>query len=278
MKYADLHVHTSYSDSTFSPEEVISRAREIGLDAIAISDHDCVDGIEPCMELGLAAGIEVIPAVELEVDKDGTEVHILGYFIDWKNEPFRKRLKEMQAAREGRMLRMIEKLKEHGIDIDPDEVFSLSGRGSTGRPHLAQVMLKNGKIGNIREAFNKYIGSSSPCFVPNIRFTPREAMETILRIGGVPVVAHPHIMVKDEYIEEFIGYGLKGIEVYHSDHNPRVTRRYKDFAARHGLLITGGSDCHGLGKKIILMGTVKVPYKLVEDLKAEAKKIRDEYR
>jgi hypothetical protein len=278
MKYADLHVHTFYSDSTFSPEEVVSCAKEKGLSAIAICDHDCIDGIEACQKFGSTLGIEVVPGVELTVEKLDTEIHLLGYFIDWKNDVFRKKLKNLQEYRVGRIYKMVEKLKSANIKLDADEVFKLAGKGSVGRLHLAQAMLKNGSIRNLNEAFEKYIGFSKPCYVPNTKLIPQEAIEMILKIGGVPVLAHPDVMGKDEYIPEFIEYGLRGIEVYHTDHKPHITRHYEELAKRFNLIMTGGSDCHGMGKGRVLMGGIKVPYELVERLMEEAEKIKHEYR
>jgi predicted metal-dependent phosphoesterase TrpH len=153
-------------------------------------------------------------------------------------------------------------------------VLKLSGKGSVGRLHLAQAIIKAGKVRRQKEIFDKYIGFGKPCYVPNVKFTPKEALEILLRCGGVPVLAHPHTVGKDEYIEEFVGYGLKGIEVYHSDHTDAMTRHYKALAERYGLVLTGGSDCHGLNKSRVLIGSVKVPYELVDRLREEAEKIR----
>jgi len=274
-KYADLHVHTFYSDSTFSPEEVVGRAKEANLAAIAICDHDSIDGISPCMEAAERAGIEVIPGIEMTVEKEDAEAHILGYFIGWEDPGFRKILKELQETRVERIHKMVEKLKSHGVDVDATDVLKLSGRGSVGRLHLAQAIMKTGKFNRHREIFDKFIGFGKPCYVPNIKLSPKGAIELLLKVGGIPVLAHPYTVGKDEYIEEFVGYGLKGIEIYHSDHTNSMTKRYKEIAERYNLLLTGGSDCHGLNKSRVLIGSVKVPYELVEKLKEEAEKIND---
>lgn len=272
MRYADLHVHTNYSDSTLSPEEVVSRAKEADLSAIAICDHDSVDAIEPSTRIAKEMDIEVIPSVELTVEKTDAEVHILGYFIDWKNTWFQERLKENRSSRVQRVYKMVEKLNDYHIKVDPNEVFKLAGKGSVGRLHLARAILKAGYIKNLNEAFSKYIGFLKPCYVSYVKFSPKEAIELILKVGGVPVLAHPGLMGKDGYIDEFIGCGLKGIEVYHTDHKPRMVKHYEEFAKDRGLLMTGGSDCHGLGKGRVLIGSVKVSYELVERLKKESKK------
>lgn len=277
-RYADLHVHTFYSDSTFSPEEVVETAKNSGLAAIAICDHDSVSGIAPCTELASKSGLEIIPSIELTVEKPDAEMHLLGYFIDWKADWFLDKLKKLRSMRLDRMRKMVELLHKFEIHIDPEEVFKLAGKGTVGRLHLAMAILKTGKINNLREAFEKYIGFMKPCYVPSSHFTPKEAMEAVLKLGGVPVLAHPVTVGKDDYIPELIEYGLRGIEVYHTDHKNNVRRHYEELAKRYGLLVTGGSDCHGLGKGRVLLGTVKVPYELVELLKAESEKVKSENR
>lgn len=239
MKYADLHVHTSYSDSTFSPEEVVSCAKEKGIDAIAICDHDSVDGIEPCRILASKAGIEIIPGIELSAEKIDAEIHILGYFIDWKQDWFRKKLKEIQESRIERVYKIANKLKAFGITIDAEETIRRAGNNaSVGRMHIAQSMLNSGAVKNMREAFEKYIGFLKPCYVPYTKFSPAEAIQIILKVGGVPVLAHPNLMGHDGYIDEFVGYGLRGIEVYHTDHKPYISKRYEEIARSLGLAVT----------------------------------------
>jgi hypothetical protein len=272
MKFADLHIHTYFSDSTFSPEEVAARACECGLSGIAICDHDSIDGIAPCKEAAFPMSVEVIPGIELTVERQDAEIHILGYFIDPEAEWFRDKLREMQAFRIDRIHKMVEKLKNAGINVNAGDVFDLAGKGAVGRLHLAQAMLKTGKVNGFREAFGKYIGFAKPCYVSNARFSPKEAIEVLRKAGGVPVLAHPGIMHKDEYIPELIEYGLKGIEVYHTDHGASVVKHYEQFADRYGLLKTGGSDCHGMGKGKALIGTVRVPYDLVERLREQSEK------
>ncbi|MCK4462679.1 MAG: PHP domain-containing protein [Candidatus Omnitrophica bacterium] len=274
-KFADLHIHTFYSDSTFSPEEVVKTANLVGLKAIAICDHDCIDGISPCMEVAKDYDIEIIPGVELTAEKEDIEIHILGYFMDWKASWFREKLEIIQKSRVNRIYKMLDLLREKGIDIKPEQVFKLAGKGSVGRLHVAFAMLKTRKIRHLQEAFNKYIGYLKSCYVSHIKFTPKEAIEMVLRAGGVPVLAHPRVMGKDEFIPEFIKSGLRGIEIYHTDHGLPSEKKYLKIAKENNLLITGGSDCHGLGKGRVLIGNVKIPYSLVEKLKEEANKIKE---
>lgn len=278
MKYADLHVHTFYSDSTFSPEEVVSCAKDRGLAAIAICDHDSVDGIEPCRVIGDRLGVEILPGIELTVEKADAEIHILGYLMDCSLGWLSKRLKELQEGRISRIYKMVEKLRSEGIDLNAEDVFKISGRGTVGRLHLALAILKTGKVKTIKDVFGKYIGFKKPCYAANVKLTPREAIDIILRAGGVPVLAHPGCMGREEYIPELIECGLRGIEVYHTDHNQSAVKRYQKIAEENNLLVTGGSDCHGFGKGRILLGEVRVPYTLVERLKEASEKIKNEYR
>ena len=269
-KYADLHIHTYYSDSTFSPEEVISHAKAKELSAIAICDHDSVDGVEPCVKLGEACGIEVLSGIELTIEKPDVEIHILGYLVDQKLEWLKEKLKTIQEYRIKRIHKMVEKLSAQNVFITAEDVFKVAGKGSVGRLHLARAMINSGGVKTFWDAFDKYIGFGKPSYVPNIRFTPQDAIGMVLDAGGVPVLAHPGIMKRDDYIPELVSYGLKGIEVYHTDHGDIKRKRYEELAASLGLLMTGGSDCHGTGKGRALIGTVKVPYELVEKLKAAA--------
>ena len=277
MKYADLHVHTFYSDSTFSPEEVVACARDRGLSAIAICDHDSVEGIEPCRKIGDELGVEIVPGIELTVEKEDAEIHILGYFMDCNLGWFRDKLKQLQAGRIDRINAMVEKLCSEGIDMAAEDVFALAGRGTVGRLHLALAILKTGKVKTIRDIFEKYIGFKKCCYVANIRFTPQEAIGMILKTGGVPVLAHPGCMNKDHYIPELIECGLLGIEAHHTDHRASAIKRYEAIAKEHNLIITGGSDCHGLGKGRVMLGEVRVPYSVVEQLKEASQRIRDEH-
>lgn len=274
MKYADLHVHTFYSDSTFSPEEVVSLASRRAISAIGICDHDSIDGIEPCRKLGAKYEVEIIPGIELTVDSTEAEAHILGYFIDHRLGWLRKKLKAVQRARIERVHKIVDRLNKEGIAIKAKDVFDLAGKGSVTRFHIAKAIIKSGKVKTTREIFGKYLGFSKPCYIPNVSFTPEEAIEMILKAGGVPVLAHPFVMHKDEYIDKLIGYGLRGIEVYHPEHNKSAVKHYDKIARENGLAVTGGSDCHGLGKHRVLLGTVRVPYEIVNKLREESERIR----
>lgn len=267
QKRADLHVHTNLSDGTFSPEEVVRHASKIGLACVAICDHDVIDGITPALAEGEKCGVEVIPAVELTAEKCGTEIHVLGFYVNWRDQEFGQRLKQLCQHRLKRIHDMTLKLKDYGIEVDPEEVIKFGGEGSVGRLHLARFLHARGHVGNVDEAFRKYIGDKKPCYVGKINLTPEQAIDEIAKVKGIPVLAHPGVMGKDDFIHSYIKHGLMGIEVYHTDHPPATVKRYEKFSKENNLLMTGGSDCHGLGKGRVLMGSITVPYELVEKLK-----------
>lgn len=273
QKVADLHVHTDLSDGTFSPQKVVEYAKAKGLDVIAITDHDCCDGITPAIIAAEDLDIEVIPGIELTAElPDEEEVHILGYFIDWQKESFLKKLNEIIEVRAKRAKEILGKLRKYGVDISEQELFNLSGHGSVGRLHIAHLLLRKGAVPSIAKAFKKYIGNVAPCYVKKFKLSPVEAVEMIKDVGGISVLAHPMtIDVRDGTIEDIlislVRDGIDGIEVYHSDHNPENEKELKKLADKYNLLITGGSDCHGFGKKEVLIGKVKIPYEFVGKMK-----------
>jgi len=264
---ADLHVHTNFSDGTFTPGQVVEHAEKIGLSCIAITDHDTVNGIRPALEAAKGTDLEVVPGIEFTTEMDGSEVHMLGYLIDYEKKWFAEELKSLLKMREKRMVRMLECLKQKGINLAMEDVRSVSGEGSLGRLHLAKLLFEKGHVPSVKEAFNRFIGSGKSCYVKGDRISPIDAIEMVVKLGGVPVLAHPHLMGKDEFIPKFVKAGLKGIEVYHTDQSEAAVSHYKKIAEKFGLLTTGGSDCHGIGKGKILMGTTTVPYEVVEKLK-----------
>lgn len=267
-KNIDLHVHTNFSDGTFTPEEVVAYAIKSKLSAIAITDHDCVDGIDPCKLSAQNTDLEIIPGVELSAEINDFEIHIVGLLIDHKQDWFINKLKEIRLARIDRMKKMIEKINQLGIDIKFDDVKTLcKNDGAIGRLHLARALFKKGITTSIREAFDRFIGSNGPCYIKRFILTPKEVIEIIKKLNGIPVFAHPGNMRHDEAISELITYGLMSIEAFHTDHNQRKSQHYISLAQKYNLLLSGGSDCHGEGKGFPLMGMVKVPYKILEKMK-----------
>lgn len=273
-RYADLHVHTNFSDGTFSPEEVVREANSKGFSCICICDHDCVGAIEPAMECAKGTPLEIVPGVELTVIKDGREIHVLGYFISWKEKWFQEVMKRVQGERDVRIDKMLGKLRRFGIKLDKESVMRLAGgKGSVGRLHLARALADSGAVSSVQAAFNIYIGDFKPCYVEDIGFSPKEAVDLIMKAKGVPVLAHPAVLRDDSLVQEFIKDGVRGIETYHSDHRPSDSKKYEKMAEDYGIIATGGSDCHGHAKRRVLMGDVKVPYAVVERLREEAERI-----
>jgi len=266
-KFADLHVHTRASDGDFPPEDVVRLAKEAGLAAVGIADHDTIDGIGPALEAGKKYGIEVIPGVELSTQVGDAEVHMLGYFIDWRDEQFRGRLHVFREARRTRARQMVEKLCRAGVKIPYEEVLNAAGGGAVCRPHIAQVMLKHGYVETLQEAFERYIGVACPAYVKKYQLSPAEAIEMIHRARGISVLAHPTFLNPD-ILPMLIKEGLRGIEVYHSKHDASAIADFKRLAQQYNLLVTGGTDSHGFDVPI---GAVRVPYELVEKLKTEQK-------
>jgi predicted metal-dependent phosphoesterase TrpH len=276
-KVADLHVHTNISDGTFSPEKVVEYARLQGLDVIGITDHDSCAGINPAIRAAEGTGLEIIPGVELTAEINDYEAHILGYFIDWQDKLFNKKLEELCVVREKRAKEMLNRLKDQGINLEYSDLLEMAGSvpGSVGRLHIANLLYKKGKVSSLKAAFEKYIGANSPAYVKKFKLSPKEAVDMIRSVGGVAVLAHPKTLnISSKSLKDLLVIlkpeGLSGIEVYHSDHKARDSKALKEIAEELGLLITGGSDCHGLGKKEVLLGKVKVPYELVEKLKDAA--------
>ncbi len=269
MEGIDLHLHTHFSDGTFSPEEVVRRARGARLSAISITDHDSIAGIEPARRAA-AGSPEVISGVEVTAGFEGREIHVLGYGFQESAPEMEEYLARARQRRLGRMQTMLERLKQRGIPIRMEEVQAASAQAeSIGRPHLAEVLVRKGVVRSLSEAFERFIGDRAPCFVPQALLTVPETVRLIRGHGGVAVLAHPYRIVEDASIPALVEAGIQGLEVYHSDHDSSTTGHYRELARRYGLLETGGSDCHGDRKsRGPLIGTVPVPASLLAPLKA----------
>lgn len=271
MKFADLHLHTIFSDGTYTPEELILRSQKSGLSAIAVVDHDTVMGIDPVIQASGGQEIEVLPGIELSAEYEGQEVHILGYLIDYKNDKLLEKLEFLKKNRIERIYKIVDKLKANGIALEAESVFDISGGlGTVGRLHVARAMVKAKIVTSTGEAFYKYIGDKGPAYVCNFKFTPAEAIKLIKEVGGIPVLAHPYTLDEDDLIPVFVKLGLEGLEVHYPEHTQGMINFYLGLAKKYNLLVTGGSDCHGSAKSEIKIGSVKIPYELVEKLK-EAK-------
>ena len=275
--YIDLHIHTTESDGTLTPSQVVRYAKEKGLKAIAITDHDTIHGNEEAIKEGISAGVEVIPGVEISVDYSPGTMHMLGYFITTEDPILNEKLALLQDSRADRNPRIIEKLNKLGLSLTYDEVVQVSGGGQVGRPHMAQVLMKKGYTKSIKEAFDKYLGKGAPAYLDKFRLSAVEAITMITDAGGIPVLAHPFTLYckssdeLDALVEKLVNQGLQGLEVYYSEHDERKTSSYKLLAKRYNLAITGGSDFHGKNMKGIDLGTgrgkLKIPYTALENLK-----------
>ena len=269
----DLHIHSSTSDGMLSPEEVVAESVRRGLDVIALTDHDTVGGVAPALAAARAfPELTVIPGVELSTDVPQGEVHILGYFIDYTNGELLARLERMRNSRRERAHAMIAKLRDLGVIIDWSRVQEVAGAGSVGRPHLAQAMLEKGYVASLKEAFDSYLGRGGPAYVERRKLTPAAAVELVLRVKGLPVLAHPLTVSDPEaLVIELKAAGLVGIEAYYKDYSAADIGELLSLAERHHLVVTGGSDYHGLDNESeIAIGGASVPLSAAEHLMALA--------
>ena len=249
VKKADLHIHTTASDGLLSPAEVVQMAKQAGLAAIAITDHDTVAGITEAQEWAQKIQLEVVPGVEISTVEGQQEVHVLGYYIDEQDPKFASFLSAQRNVRQQRNQMMIEKLHSLGIQVTMEEVLrkkkNHTPQTNVGRPHIAEVLIDKGVVGSVQEAFEKYLGKDGLAYCTPPRITPFEAITRIREAGGVPVLAHPGLYRDDHLIKKLVDQGLTGLEVYHSDHTKEMERTYRELAHRYGLIVTGGSDFHG---------------------------------
>lgn len=247
-------------------------AREHAVTTLALTDHDTTAGVAEALAAGRTYGVEVIPGVEINTDVDRHEVHILGYFIDGTDGTFQAFLSRMREGRLHRAQEMVRKLAALGVRVEWARVQRIAAGASVGRPHIARALVELGRVGSPQEAFERFLGRSAPAYVPRLRLTPEEAVEVIVRNGGVPVLAHPGWEASGPVIEripELAAHGLAGIEVYYPDHTPEMVETYRAVANRHELVMTGGTDFHGgaLATRVQL-GSVPVPPEVVPALRA----------
>ncbi|MDI7261775.1 MAG: PHP domain-containing protein [Thermodesulfobacteriota bacterium] len=277
MGHVDLHLHTTASDGVRSPSEIVRYAKSRGLQAIAITDHDTIEGLEEGLAEGEKIGFEVIPGIEISAEHFPGSMHLLGYFIDITHPLLNERLGYLQRSRAERNPKMVEKLNRLGIDITYEEVLEASGGGQVGRPHFAQVLMGKKYVKSFKEAFDRYLKKGAPAYVDKLRFAPGEALHFINETGGVAVLGHPNTLGLNGYSEleglilQLLKEGLKGIEVYYPEHSPAEIAQYKGLAEKYGLVITGGTDYHGIEKNGLEIGVgkgeMKLPYSMVETLK-----------
>jgi hypothetical protein len=266
--FADLHLHSSFSDGTYSPEEIVSQARQHGLAAIALTDHDTVEGCPRADAACQAAGLQFISGAELTAEQDGNELHILGYAIDTDNPKLLSDIAQFQKVRQNRVHEMVARLNRLEVPLKVEAVFALANCRSPGRPHVARALVDAGLCASLDEAFDRFLKKNRPAWVPKMKISAQAAIDLIHQAGGVAVMAHPGLNRTDEVIPQLVDAGLDGIECYHTKHPPAAVDHYLRLASRFHLLITGGSDCHGLSKGRPLIGTVKLPFEHVVRLKS----------
>jgi predicted metal-dependent phosphoesterase TrpH len=271
----DLHSHTDQSDGTYSPEELVAAAREGGVDVLGITDHDTFAGYDAALAFAAAAGVELVCGIEVSTKLHGHSVHLLGYFLKPDSlAGFRKWVLEMQASRRERNVRLVERLRELGFEITLEEAEA-RGKGMTGRPHFAQIMVEKGYVATLRQAFDEYLDESAKGYVHRREPQFAESVQRIRNAGGIASLAHPVRVNGDvpKVLPELCDAGLNAIEAYHSDHGPREVALYLGLARKYGLLVTGGSDFHGAVKPGVRLGTgcdgnLCVPREVLERLKA----------
>lgn len=274
-RYIDLHIHSTASDGTCSPTEIVHKANELGMKTIALTDHDTVLGVSEAKTECKKYGIEFIPGIEMSVDYVGT-YEILGYFIDYENQEFLRKLNQRNIWRVERMYKMIERLNSLGYEISASEVEAIAGEGSIGRPHIAKVLVQKGYFNTINEVFKALLSDGKKGYVRAKNYSIEEVVKIILDAGGVPVLAHPYLMkMSDERLEEevkkLVSYGLKGIEAYYAESTPSKTKYHLELAKKYDLIVTCGSDFHGANKKNtfgdIINGREKIEdYTIVDNL------------
>jgi len=265
--FADLHLHTHFSDGTYTPEELVAQGQRHGLAVLALTDHDTVEGCAPMAALCQPAGIEFVPGTELTAEEGGNELHILGYFLDTGNVKLLAEIAKFQAVRQNRIREMVARLNELKIPLRAEAVFELANCRSPGRPHVARALVQGGHCASPDEAFQRFLKKDRPAWVPKCKVSAAHAIALIHQAGGVAVMAHPGLNRTDEVIPGLAAAGLDGLECFHPKHSTSTTRHYLEIAEQNHLLVTGGSDCHGLSKGKPLIGTIKLPYEYVQKLK-----------
>lgn len=267
----DLHIHTTLSDGTLTPQQVVEVALEKGLTAIAVADHDTIAGVRSALQAARGTGLTVVPAVEISTEHEDTEVHILGYYFDLDNRDLAEKFRYVRSSRLLRGEEIAAKLRALGMEITLGDIAAESDGESLGRPHAAAALVRKGYVSSVQEAFERYLRRGRPAYVPRYKLTPFAAAEAIRNAGGCSVLAHPGLGVGTRLIRDLIADGLQGLEAYHSQHTPSHTRRALGLAAEYGLLVTGGSDSHGPGgSHPVEIGEVEVPDECFEKLRAWA--------
>ncbi|MCR5176709.1 MAG: PHP domain-containing protein [Anaerovibrio sp.] len=255
---SDLHMHTRCSDGLLNPEEIVDAAKAAGLNYIAITDHDTVNGICQLYEAGLypAKGIKIIPGIEFSAHHETQEIHILGYNIDIYDKNLTDKLNDVVEARWSRFSSIVKKLQEMEYDISETDVLEIAEDStSISRSHIAQAMVKKGYFSSVRACFEEILEKGRPAYVSHFRLEPGEIIDLIKQSGGIPVLAHPKLIRDDVLVEQLLKQGIEGVEAFYPKHDSEDTARYLEMANRYNLMVTGGSDFHGIpGRSPLSLG------------------------
>ncbi|MBX3743765.1 MAG: PHP domain-containing protein [Verrucomicrobiae bacterium] len=265
---ADLHLHTRHSDGTYTPSELVEAATGHGLSAIALTDHDTIEGCAEVAGLAERAGIGFLTGTEITAELKGRELHILGYLVDTGHDGLRTALGEAQKVRQDRVREMVARLNALGIPLMEERVFELAACRAPGRPHVARALVAGGHCTSLDEAFDRYLKKNRPGWVPKWKMSAERAVALIHEAGGIAVMAHPGLNHDDRMIDRLVRLGVDGLECHHPKHGPAAVEKYLGLARGYGLLVTGGSDCHGRSKNRPTMGTVRLGWEHVEALRA----------
>jgi len=260
-----MHMHTLCSDGSLSPANLVAQAHSAGLTAIAVTDHDCIDGLSEAKDAGARLGVEVVSGVELSVTVEDVEVHMLGYFFDPNHAGLRAHLDAFQNHRRRRAEAMVERLHGLGVKLPVEAVWEQAQGRALGRPHVAEALLAQGVVSTQQEAFDRFIGDGAPAFVPKPLFPATAALALLHEAGGIGVIAHPGHWTRDAPLMSLIRSGLDGVETIHPSHDASLTRYYTQVARDFGLLETGGSDYHGPRPDVEdRLGVYTIPYARLE--------------
>lgn len=261
----DLHTHSTFSDGTLEPVELVEKASQIGIAHLAFADHDSTGGFVEACAKAKDLNINLIPAIEINT-RENTSMHILGYFIDENDNEFQKSLQYHREMRLNRAKNILGKLQRMGIKISLGDLNYGGGNAAIGRPHIADKLKEKGLVFSRQEAFDKFLGEGKPAYVFYEGPTPQEAIQSILASKGIPVIAHPGYHISKETIESLTKNGLQGIEIYCPIHNPQQIQNFLELSRQLDLVVTGGSDYHGPGSGHESLGEMAVPEDTVEKL------------
>ena len=279
MSRIDLHTHTTWSDGSFTPTELMEWAHQHAIQALSITDHDTTDGLDEALAMSHSLAMDLIPGIEISTRFQEREIHVLGYFIDYQNPIFQTRIRQLQSTRLTRIQAILQQLQHVGILISLDEVQQLAGSGSIGRPHVAQVLIRHGHASNFKEAFEKYLGTRGKAYVPREIPEAAEILRWIREAGGVAILAHPFWEgYRQEEInpacQRLVEQGLQGLEVFYGTFSAKQISFNLHLAKRFDLLVSGGSDFHGTYKPEIAIGkgkgALKVPQTALDKLRKAA--------